>query len=224
MAEIQEAALTPEQLDKSIADNQSRVQHAKLWQRMIALLIDIYLTELFILPLTMIDTASKLYSFIFNFLIVIFLAWFNIYFVKKYGATPGKLLMNIRVISFDSRNTLHVNYQKAFLRHSLYLFCNLLAISFSSNSSEKLFDSENPATLYTSILILLFFLTDTAFAIYHPQRRALHDIIAKTAVIDSSYDPKLMSTQQFIKKSAIRFLIFLAATSATTFCLYYFNI
>lgn len=113
------AAFTSSSLDKGL-------RYAGFWQRFGAYWIDV----LCLLPLVGITLwlngkhkSFTYYLFIPNQIISL---WFQVYLVKKYGGTPGNLMLGIRIARLDGSP---VGYREAILRYSvLFALTALMSI------------------------------------------------------------------------------------------------
>jgi uncharacterized RDD family membrane protein YckC len=93
-------------------------KYAGFWPRLYSLLLDF----LILLPLTILIqyiNASGKYLYLFTLLpTILVLLWYNIYLVSRFGGTPGKLIVGIKIISLSEQP---VTWQQAFLRYSVLL-------------------------------------------------------------------------------------------------------
>ena len=135
-----------------------------------------------------------LYLFIPSLLIGI---WFYVYLVKKYGGTPGKLLLKIKIVKLNGQA---VGYKEALLRYSvLFIFSTLLSLLliitvlqisdseyFSMNWQERgqyILHKASPWYFYINIMLNIWIWSEFIVMLTNKQRRALHDFIAGTIVI-----------------------------------------
>ncbi|MDR2479517.1 MAG: RDD family protein [Treponema sp.] len=51
-------------------------------------------------------------------------ARYNVFFPKRYGGTPGKLIVGIKIIKIDS---LPIGWKESFLRHSISMSFSILS-------------------------------------------------------------------------------------------------
>jgi uncharacterized RDD family membrane protein YckC len=173
------------------------LQYSGFWQRFGAYWLDIAA----LLPLTWLSLwlgeksrLVSLYTFLPGLLIGL---WFHVYLVKRYGGTPGKLLLRIRIARLDGSA---VGYREALIRYSvLFILSTLLSIALlismlSMSDIEYLslgFQArsvklvEMAPSWYQPINILLNVWVWSEFVVMltNKRRRALHDFIAGTVVI-----------------------------------------
>jgi uncharacterized RDD family membrane protein YckC len=123
---------------------------------------------------------------------------FEVYLVKRFGGSPGKLIMRIRIAKLDGSN---VGYREAVIRYSVLFFINTLLSVALLMSLFGMSDLEYAA--FTSAQAHVRALEAGAPAWYQPlqipgavwvyseflvlltnkKRRALHDFMAGTVVI-----------------------------------------
>ncbi len=174
------------------------VIYAKFWLRAPAVIIDGIIfggLSLLILPLANYSFASYIVS---TYLLAILTLAFKVFFLVKFGATPGKLVMKIKIVktSFEP-----ISYKEAFLRLSvntlfIVLFLVAITIAFKSLSYEtyrvmsflekgRYMVKFYPSWFnYNKILIILWNFGNLTSLLLNNKRRALHDFIAGTVVID----------------------------------------
>src|SRR5690349_20176618 len=100
------------------------MEYASFWRRFGAYWLDIIV----LLPLTAFvmwgNELSRLFSPYFFIPGLLIGLWFHIYLVKRYGGTPGKLLVNIKITKLDGSG---VGYKEAMLRYSVLFTMSVLA-------------------------------------------------------------------------------------------------
>jgi len=181
---------------KTTVDSDGAV-YAGFGLRAPALIIDgIILNGLYFLILPLQSYSFALYA-VSTYLFPVLVVAYNIFFLVKFGATPGKLAMKIKVVktSFGP-----ISFKEAFLRLSvniLFIVFSLIAITtaFKSFSYEtyrimsflekgKYIFSFYPNWFnYHLPLNLLWFWGEITAFLFNRKRRALHDFIAGTVVI-----------------------------------------
>lgn len=131
---------------------------------------------------------------------LIFGLWFHVYLVKRYGGTPGKLMLGIRVTRLDGSP---VGFRESLIRHSVIFVLSalqsvgLVIATFSMSDSEYLSLSFQARSLrlieiapswYQPITMLMNIWIWSEFVIMltNKRRRALHDFMAGTVVIHSA--------------------------------------
>ncbi len=127
--------------------------------------------------------------------------WYYVYLPKRYGATPGKLIMGMQIIRLDGEK---IGWREAFLRH-LVMF--ILAISGAaltiygmSKTDEATFESlswlqqSQHLMSFSPILLVIYtwlsngwFWSELIVLLTNPRKRALHDYIAGTVIVKKMY-------------------------------------
>jgi uncharacterized RDD family membrane protein YckC len=128
---------------------------------------------------------------------LVFSTWFHVYLVKRYGGTPGKLMLGIRIARVDG---LPVGYRESLLRYSvLFALSTLQSIALAiatlgMSDSEYLslsFDARSARMVeiapswYQPITILMnvWIWSEFVVMLTNKRRRALHDFMAGTVVV-----------------------------------------
>jgi uncharacterized RDD family membrane protein YckC len=108
-----------------------------------------------------------------------FVSWsaFSIYFHARYGATPGKSLMRCRVVTSIREDK--ISFRVAIARESPWIALGIVGV-FEENWARLQMPSVAEIISYaTSVWIV----ADMLVAVFHPKRRALHDLIAGTVTV-----------------------------------------
>jgi uncharacterized RDD family membrane protein YckC len=103
---------------------QAELIYAGFWLRVAAYLIDIVILTPYALFSTWFAYASKegfLVSQVVGFIIAVL---FEIYMVKRFGGSPGKLIMKIRIAKVDGSP---VGYKEASIRYSVLFVISVLS-------------------------------------------------------------------------------------------------
>lgn len=173
--------------------------YAELWLRVPAAIIDsVILMGLYLLIFPLGNYSFVSYV-VFTYLSAVLSLAFNVFFLVKFGATPGKLFMKIKVVKTSLEP---ISYKEAFLRlyaNILFAVLHLVAITIAfkslsyetysiMGSFEKLRYMvkfyPNWFNNYNKIFFSLWFLGDSLVLLFNKKCRALHDFIAGTVVID----------------------------------------
>lgn len=171
--------------------------YAGFWIRFFAWIIDF----LILLPLSLLinyvnGITIHAYYFTSIFGIVLWLCY-SVYLVKKYGGTPGKLLLGIKIVKLNKEN---VTWREAILRESVTLImgvCSTIffiyAVSIADITYYETLSWVQKSMYLVSLSPLLFNIIDWATNIWiwgefivllsNKKRRSLHDFIAGTIVI-----------------------------------------
>lgn len=182
--------------------------YAGFWRRLGAFLVDMAILIPYsfgLLYLTGLGKNIYLLSIIPSFIFIIF---YNVYLVKKYGGTPGKLIVGIKVIN---KNGSDINYSNAILRFLLsFVFAIFGAVvmifSLSKISNEEyislgLLDrTKLISELNTSLFNIhqwvanIWVWSEFIILLTNSRKRAIHDFMASTVVIKSKYHDKIKET------------------------------
>ncbi|HJV77550.1 MAG TPA: RDD family protein [Paludibacter sp.] len=139
---------------------------------------------------------------------LLFGIWFEVYLVKRYGGTPGKLMMGIKIIK---NNGADVDWRAAFYRYSVELFLAILGvyvmiltlnliddntyISLGFMKRNQLIATLNPIPgKVHSWLNALWVVTGLIVLVSDRRKRSTHDFIAGTVVIKSIFLDKIRET------------------------------
>lgn len=130
---------------------------------------------------------------------LLFSLWFNVYLVKRYGGTPGKLIMKIKIIQKDGTD---ISWQAAALRFAGTLILSLLGF-WATILSLNMIDNDTFVSLgffkrmtFMQELNPLpykvqmwsqnsWYLAGLIVLLSNKRKRAIHDFIAGTVVIQS---------------------------------------
>jgi len=140
-----------------------------------------------------------------------------IFFLAKWGKSPGKYMANIRVLTVDLKP---IGWREALLRHSVQMLLSIAALVMGYRAvagvSAAEFDSMNfseRAVLqsgsggFQQFIIgcsLLWTLSEIVFLLFNKKKRALHDFIAGTVVIEEE------ATAQSAKVFKLGFIVGIA--------------
>lgn len=175
--------------------------YAGFWIRLAAMLLDFII----LLPYTFIVLFVNDHGVHANYFTLtaglLFQFWFNIFLVKEFGGTPGKLIAGIRILKLDGSD---VTWREAILRHipafSLTVFYTLVSVHALSIADQEYFESlhwmhKQPYVLgLTPVLFTVYSWTSTIWfyselvvLLFNERRRALHDFIAGTVIVKSKH-------------------------------------
>ena len=127
--------------------------------------------------------------------------WYSIYLVKKYGGTPGKLIVGIKILKLNGTD---VTWREAILRQGieyiLTIFLSVITIYALTLSDDGYYESLRwrQKSHYLHSLTPLFFKTYTWASniwiyseifvlLFNERRRAIHDFIADTVIVKVKY-------------------------------------
>lgn len=166
------------------------------WLRVVALILDsLILAPLAILyfVLSMWSMKAALYFGLPSDLLGL---WYYVYLVKRFGGTPGKRILGLRIVMADGRE---VTGQAAFLRYlPAFVFSVISSIASMVGLSQleagvtadgfldqlRLLGSAQPAWAgIVTWIAQAFWLATAITMLSNTRRRAIHDFIAGTAVV-----------------------------------------
>ena len=164
-------------------------KYETFWKRYLASFID----SLIFLPLHLLtnhyERSTNTTTFLLFTLLHVLL--FTVYLVighGRYGQTIGKYLMGIKV--FDVNEGEVIGYRRAFLRECVWFFAQMAGLVYliadTARSVEPIAIHE---TYYKSIVGLItstWFILEVVTMMFNKKRRALHDFIADSVVVNIS--------------------------------------
>ena len=176
--------------------------------RLASLLLDLLIYVPFGLIILYLNSFSKemfYYTTIPSLLLAI---WYYIYLPKKYGGTPGKLIVGIKIIKLDGNP---IGWDEAVFRelvlmllHIFNIGITIMALNIADNSTyesltwfgkSKYLSSLLPSyfSAYTWISSIWFW-SELIVLLTNPRKRALHDYMAGTVLIKKIYAKKIHET------------------------------
>jgi uncharacterized RDD family membrane protein YckC len=182
--------------------------YAGFWARFASFILDALIMLpliFFILYLNGLGKNIFFYTLIPNLL---FGLWYHIYLPKKYGGTPGKLIVGMKIIKLNGES---IDWKEAILRHSVLLALTLFSIVMMTSclisADETTFNSLGwlKRSEYLMTLSPMFFLIYTWVSniwIYsefivlltNKRKRAIHDYIAGTVILKAKYIDEIRET------------------------------
>jgi len=175
----------------------TELRPSRIGQRFLAKLLD----GLIVLPAVIwsawVVVESRPMAMLFPLAGLAFYLWYDIYLVRHFGGTPGKLLAKLRIAKLDGSP---VGYREALLRSSVELMFTVLAqiallaaILQIPDAEYRRLDLANwvasinqakPAWAgLTQLSSTLWTLTVLIVLLVNKRRRTLHDFIAGTIVV-----------------------------------------
>lgn len=183
-----------------IARDGSKV-YAGFWRRLGALLVDNFVLVPFVVIFVWLDGLSISSAMVAAVASVTLFDGYTIYFHSRFGATPGKMVTNIKV---TLPNGSPIGFSEAFLRSSVGLGFSMVA-TFARLSAIVNADAEQYLSLdwtgreeYASSLVPawygnvellgeLWLWSEVVVLLFNQHKRALHDFIAGTVVIHKRF-------------------------------------
>ncbi len=189
--------------------------YAGFWSRLGAILLDALLGNVFwLLVLYPLTWDNSYLSHLFgNLLSFSFFCFTSIYLVQLIGASPGKWLMNIKIIKLNGQAA---NSRAALLReivtfvqnfilllYGFYLWGVIDHAKFESLGDDRFLFADYKQSQYLfdfmgeeKMLMLVYILggwmmSELIVLLFNKRKRALHDFIAGTVVIKKRYESAL---------------------------------
>ncbi len=189
------------------------------FRRLGACFIDFILLLIILLFVFLLENLlwlDRTYSFLIQLIVGV---WFNVYLVKKYEGTPGKLLLKIKIIKMGGGK---ISYQDAFMRYSVIFILNIvLTIAIYQGSQNINFVEyakldymkrlvvvgQTVPDLYNTIsnIITLWCFIGFVVLLANYEQRAAHDFIGGTIVV-----------REMTIKDAFKYLILAVSEPETT--------
>ncbi|MDO8526736.1 MAG: RDD family protein [Deltaproteobacteria bacterium] len=173
-----------------------QLEYVGVWKRLLAYLVDIVI----FLPLLPLSKFLLLYSFqhrtiLPQIVMGLMMLSFWIFVTTKFGGTPGKLLLKLRVVNDDQN---FISFFDSFLRVLPWIAISLVSYlelhyaisSITWISTVKSYDDaakilSATKSIYGKILGVLV-LIDLLVIIFNDKKRSLHDFIAGSYVVTKS--------------------------------------
>lgn len=179
-----------------------RIVYASFGQRLIAIVLDFIIISILKLMLLafIVWNIFKYHAFswfstksiFYAVIVLVFTVFYDIYLVKRFGGTPGKLLVGIRITKLDRSP---VGWREALLRNSVnlgfslhHLFLSLLS-ALMVFSLGQLFPGVNENLQspswhgWSDRIYNIWLLSELIVMLTNKRRQALHDMIAGTIVV-----------------------------------------
>ncbi len=189
------------------ADEQDNDIYPDLYRRIGATLLDAVFMLPFFLLFTWLEGYNKYLLIGTALAYLVISAVYHIYLVQRYGGTPGKLLLNMKVIRLDTEP---IGAKEAFLRYSVDLFLfvfNTLLIFYAVAKMDNqhyisltwMERADYQNTLEPHILRVYVYtgmsvawgLGEIVSLLATSRKRALHDFVGGTVVVVSNYPDDL---------------------------------
>lgn len=173
------------------------MQYAGVWSRFAAYWLDVIV----LLPLTglviWLAESSRLFYLYYFLPGLLIQLYFHVYLVARYGGTPGKLIMGLRIVKTDGSAA---GYSEAIWRYSVMFLLGTLSSMALMFAVLKMTDTQYAALTFqnrmihivalapfwyqpVNLLLQLWVWSEFIVILTNQQRRALHDFIAGTVVI-----------------------------------------
>ncbi len=171
------------------------LRYASVWQRLGAALIDVIVFVPF-LGIDYFSGESRFYELYVFVPEQVFSVFIYIYMAVKYGGSPGKLAMGLRIVKVDGSA---VTLKAALLRYSvpwcLATLISALTIGAALGMTDETYraldyfarsdamDARSPHILTVTYLLLAWYVASLVYMFVDNKRRALHDLVAGTVIV-----------------------------------------
>jgi uncharacterized RDD family membrane protein YckC len=179
--------------------------YAGFWTRLGSLLLDFLILLPYVILILFLNGLSKNAYYLTFIPGLIFHFWFSIYLVKRYGGTPGKLIVGIKVLKLDGTD---VTWREAILRQiinfALTVFASAITIYALSIADGEYYESlgwmkkQQYLFALTPLLFTLYTWTSNIWIyselfvlLFNKRKRALHDFVADTVIVKTKYIEKI---------------------------------
>jgi uncharacterized RDD family membrane protein YckC len=178
---------------------------AGFWIRLAAILIDCLILSPFFVASAIFNSLninSYWYTLPIGFAIMLF---YQVYLPKRFGATPGKMALNLKIIKSDGED---IDWTAAFLRYSVALGLALLQLFIMIYAVNQADPDDYDATRWVDQTDYLMAFVPFVYGVYtwascgwfisevivlfaNLRKQAVHDMIAGTVVIKKDHDGKI---------------------------------
>lgn len=179
--------------------------YAGFWIRFGSLLLDILIISPVIVIVLYLNGLSKNAYYYTVIPTLLFHFWYHIYLVRKNGGTPGKLISGIKILKTDGTD---LTWREAILRHivsfSLTIIMSIITMIAISQADTEHYESLNwmykQQYLMTLLPVYYSLYTWTSnlwtygelfVLLLNKRKRALHDFIAETVIVQTKYIDKM---------------------------------
>ena len=115
------------------------------------------------------------------------------FFEYKYGATPGKMALKLKVLRKDFeqaglkeillRNSFDITFKIVTLVSTITVFRTVEFLSVTSNEEFEALNRSTTNSMWYLIIFSLVIITDAIFLLASKKNRALHDMMGDTVVV-----------------------------------------
>lgn len=177
--------------------------YVRFWRRVLAKIVEMVVV---VVPLSVTYTIATHISVwtksVLPFVIYIGLAILSVvYFTVRYGGTPGKLILKMRIVD---RNGNRLKIGNALMRNLFYAIYLLQLIYIIRRGISEQVDMKEinhyiNVTVQSSILysiILWITIVDQLFVLFNKKRRSIHDLLGQSYVVDVRGQSKTVSNRE----------------------------
>lgn len=177
-------------MELNVANRLEGSDYVGFWKRVLISFVDFLVMILpsYLLNRLVTSAAEGLQSAIPLFIQFLLLCLFNVVMVARYGGTPGKLLLKVRIINADGA---FPSLKQAVIRYSFFIVNSFLAFVVTLGDSAIVsFDSPvsnwSPLAEGLNSILLIVVIIDCVCVAFMNNKRALHDLMAGTYVVEKA--------------------------------------
>lgn len=184
--------------------------YAGFWIRLVSLILEVVILIPYILLKLYVDGLGYSITYYTVLPELLFYFWFRIYLVKKYGGSPGKLIVGIKIIKLDGSD---VTWREAILRElfsfldAVFVSCIMVvALSYADKEIYMSLDWVKKQDYLLSLFPTLsrihnlfnsfWFWSELVVLLFNKRKRAIHDYVAGTVIIKKTYLKKMRDLMQ----------------------------
>ncbi|MEK4235215.1 RDD family protein [Paenibacillus sp. FSL R5-0475] len=160
------------------------------WKRVLATILDLLII---LIPAVIVywifnSLAISLHSEIPIILEYIFFVVFDVFMIVRFGGTPGKLVLKMKIVNQQGNiPTLKEALIRNIFRIMSTIFSMIVGVSlYDLTVISTTLNLWAPLATDLSKILGLIMLVDYLFVAFTPRKRALHDMMAGTYVVDKS--------------------------------------
>ncbi|WP_339801058.1 RDD family protein [Paenibacillus sp. FSL R5-0744] len=160
------------------------------WKRVLATILDLLII---LIPAVIVywifnSLAVSLHSEIPIILEYIFFVVFDVFMIVRFGGTPGKLVLKMKIVNQQGNiPTLKEALIRNIFRIISTIFSMVVGVSlYDLTVISTTLNLWAPLATDLSKILGLIMLVDYLFVAFTPRKRALHDMMAGTYVVDKS--------------------------------------
>lgn len=190
-------------------NNISKGIYAGFWSRLGSLILDGLILSPLVLIFGALNAQGRSIYFYTIIPYLLITVWYEIYLVKKNGGTPGKLLSGIKIIKLNGNN---VGWKEAILRHSVSLFFMVLKsiviaylllvneeyfLRYGAKLPDEFLKTVSPNFHFIILSIgCIWIFSELVTLLTNKRKRAIHDYIAGTVVVQSDAVGRIRETMR----------------------------
>jgi uncharacterized RDD family membrane protein YckC len=184
--------------------------YAGFWIRLGAFCIDTLIVTPLFAPLLFMDGMSKTMYYALLAPNIVFGLFLSIYCVKKWGGTPGKLALGLKIVMENGKD---VDWPAVFWRPSIIYFHYFVSTAVKLLSMEQIPNevfaslshlerTQALSAVYPKLSLQLLilgniWLLESFFLLANRKRKAIHDYMAGTVVIRRKDQARLRAGEEF---------------------------